>query len=233
MSIWNKWRNPIVVFAITAMLGLSAYVSFAAASDVNDAADGGAQIGAVAKAAADFELAWFQMMGADALAATGQAPDEAQGFYDGAINLYNSSKAVLAAADREPINMALAASDQGLVAMNAAFAQTMALAANGDIVGATNNHMDGTVVLYGNVDPAVKGLAQVAQAGEADLQTRLTSGADELQVFGWITIAVAALAAGFAGWTAWTIYRREETEVATEFTSGESSEPPASWERAA
>lgn len=231
MVIWKTWRSPIVVFAVTAMLAVSAYASFEVAADVNDAADGGAQLGAISKAAADVELAWFQLMGADALAATGQAPAEAQGFYDAGINLYNSSKAVLSAAGKEPINQALAGSDQGLLAMNAAFAGTMALAASGDVAAATGNHMDGTLLLYGSVEPAVKGLAQVAQVADGQLEARMDNGAANLRIFAWISVVVVAMGAAFAGWSAWSIYRREEEEEAGD--ASVSSEQPASWERAA
>ncbi len=229
MAILNKWRNPIVIFAISVMLAVTVYASFAAAGDINDAADGGVQIGAISKAAADFELAWFQMMGADALAATGEAPAEAQGFYDGGLALYNQSKAVLQAADREPINLAIAGSDQALVMMNAAFEGTMALAASGDIAAATSNHMDGTVVLYSNVEPAVKGLAQVGVVGDERLTARLNSGAADLRMLGWISVAVVALGAVFAGWSAWSIYRREDEDAAESATSDQSS----SWSQAA
>lgn len=223
MFLWTVWRNPIAVFAVVAVLAVASYATFAAASEVNEAADGQMEIGAVAKAAADLELAWFQAMGADALAATGQAPDEAQGFYDGAINLYNSSKVVLSAAGIDEVNQALAGSDQALVVMNQAFEVTKQLAANGDVVGATRNHMDNTVVLYSNVEPAVKGLAQIAQAGDARLEARLDNGATDLRIFGWISAVVAAMGAAFAGWTAWSIYRRDDDPaISVSDASGES-----------
>lgn len=232
MSIWTKWRNPIAIFAVTAMLAVAAYGSLAAASDINEAADAQVSIGALSDAASDLELAWFQAMGADALAATGEAPAEAQGFYDGAIELYDSSKLVLSAAGIEQIDQALAGSDQGLVAMNAAFAETMRLAnEEGNVAAATANHMDNTVALYSNVDPAVKGLALVAQAADARLEAKMNSGASSLRLLGWLSVAVVAIGAAFAGWTAWSIYRRDDE---AEMASGSgSSEQPESMERAA
>lgn len=229
MFIWTKWRNPIAVFAVTGMLAAAAIVSMIAAGDLNEASDAQVTVGALSKAAADFELAWFQAMGADALAATGQAPDESQGFYDGSINLYNSSKAVLSAAGISQINQALAASDQGLAVMNAAFAETMRLAASGDVASATDNHMDGTVALYGRVDPAVKGLALVAQAADARLEARMNSGAAKLRLMSGLSLAIAAMGALFAGWTAWSMYRREDDAA----TVGEASPQPVSFEKAA
>ncbi len=231
MSQLFKWRNPIAVFAVSMMLAVTVYASFAAAGDINDASDGGVQLGAISKAAADIELAWFQMMGADALAATGHAPAEAQGFYDAGLDLYNSSKAVLAAAGKEPIDQALAGSDQALVAMNAAFAGTMELAKSGNIEAATANHMDGTVLLYGNVEPAVKGLAQVGQVADGQLAARLNNGAADLRLLGSVSAAIVAMGALFAGWSAWSIYRREdEEEMAMEAPS---YEQPESLDRAA
>ena len=231
MSIWTKWRNPIAIFAVTAMLAVAAYGSLAAAGDINEAADAQVSIGALSSAASDLELAWFQAMGADALAATGEAPAEAQGFYDGAINLYNSSKLVLAAAGIEQIDQALAGSDQGLDAMNAAFAETTRLAATGDVAAATSNHMDNTLVLYDNVAPAVEGLGLVAQTADARLEAKMNSGASSLRLLGWLSVAVVALGAIFAGWTAWSIYRRDdEAEMAS---SSDTMEQPESMERAA
>lgn len=230
MILWNKWRNPIVVVAVAVMLAVSTYASFAVASDVNDAADGGIQLGAISKAAADVELAWTQMIGADALAATGQASAEAQASFDSATNLYNSSKAVLAAADKDPINQALAGSDQGLVLMNDAFAGTMDLAKTGEIARATANHTGGVLVLYASVEPAVKGLAQVGQAADLQLKARMDNGAADLRLLGWISAAVVALGAAFAGWSAWSIYRRDEEEDEADSMA---TEPSASWEEAA
>lgn len=229
MSNWTKWRNPIAGFAVAGMLAFTAIAVFMATGDMNDAADAQVQIGALSSAAADLELAWFQAMGADALAATGQAPDESQGFYDGAINLYNSSKAVLASAGISQIDQALAASDQGLAATTAAFNETMRLAAAGDIVAATDNHMDSTVVLYGSVGPAVEGLAQIAQAADAKLFSSMNSGAATLRTLFGAGLAVAALGAAFAAWSAWAIYSRKEDYAAS---GSDSSEVP-SMERAA
>ncbi len=226
MSFVSKWRNPLVVVVVVGMLFAAGIASSMASNDLTDAAKADVQIGALSKAASNFELAWFQAMGADALAATGQAPDEAQGFYDGAINLYNSSKAVLASAGIPEIDQALAASDQGLAVMNAAFAGTMAFAAVGDVASATANHMNGTVVLYGNVDPAVKGLSLVAQAADAQLVSEMNSGASKLRLMSTLSLVVAALVAAFAGWSAWTIYRREES-------ANSSNGEQASFERAA
>lgn len=198
-----------MVMVVTAMLAIAAYALIAASSDMKDAAGAQVKIGALSKAAADMELAWFQAMGADALAATGEAPDESQGFYDGAINLYNSSKVVLSAAGIEQIDVALAASDQGLAGMNAAFAETMRIAATGNVVAATDNHMDNTVVLYNTVEPAVKGLGQVAQAADARLEARMIAGASDLNLAGWISVFIGVIGAMFAGWSGWSIYRRE------------------------
>lgn len=231
MSIWTKWRNPIAIFAVAAMLAVAAYGSLTAAGDINEAADAQVSIGALSNAAADLELAWFQLMGADALAATGEAPAESQGFYDGGLELYNSSKAVLAAAGIEQIDQALAGSDQGLVAMNAAFDGTMQLAAAGDVAGATNNHIDNTLVLYDNVAPAVEGLGLVAQAADARLESSMNSGASSLRLLGWLSVGVVAIAAMFGGWSAWSIYRRDdEADMAS---SSDSKEQPESMERAA
>ncbi len=216
------------------MLAVAAYGSLAAAGDINEAADAQVSIGALSTAASDLELAWFQVMGADALAATGQAPAESQGFYDAGIELYNSSKLVLSAAGIEQIDQALAGSDQGLVAMNAAFAGTMALAANSDVAGATSNHMDNTLVLYDNVAPAVEGLGLVAQAADARLEAKMNSGASSLRLLGWLSAGVVALAALFAGWSAWSIYRREDDEVEMVTESGsDSTDQSDSFERAA
>jgi hypothetical protein len=226
MSFVSKWRNQLVDVAVVGMLVAAGVASSMASSDINEAAEAQVQIGALSKAAADFELAWFQAMGADALAATGQAPDEAQGFYDGAINLYNSSKAVLASAGIPEIDQALAASDQGLAVMNQAFAGTMAYAAAGDVASATANHMNGTVVLYGNVDPAVEGLTLVAQAADAQLVAEMNSGASKLRLMSTLSFVVAAFGAAFAGWSAWSIYRKEGS-------AGSSHGEQASFERAA
>ena len=210
MSIWTNWRNPIAVIAIAGMLTVAGIASMMASTDLSDAADAQVKIGALSSAAAEVELAWFQAMGADALAATGQARAESQGFYDGSINLYNSSKAVLSSAGISQIDQALAASDQGLLAMDAAFNETMRIAATGDIEAATDNHMNSTVALYGNVDPAVKGLALVAQAADGKLEASMNSGASKLQLLSILSLVVAALGALFAGWTAWSVYRRED-----------------------
>ena len=229
MFIWNKWRNPIAVFAVAGMLTVAAISSMIAAGDLNEASDAQIQIGALSQAAAGVELAWFQAMGADALAATGEAPAESQGFYDGAINLYNANKAVLSAAGVSEIDQALGASDQGIAAMNVAFDETMALARAGNIAAATANHMDGTVALYGSVDPAVKGLALVAQGADALLVSEMNSGAFKLRLLSGISLAFAAMGGLFAGWTTWSIYRgrgRKENEAA-------SASEPSSWERAA
>lgn len=228
MSKWMNWRNPVAGFAVAGTLSVVAIAIFILASDLNEASDAQGTVGALSSAAAGVELAWFQAMGADALAATGQAPDESQGFYDGAINLYNSSKAVLAAAGVSQIDQALAASDQGLVAADAAFVETMRLAATGDVVAATNNHMDSTVVLYGSVDPAVKGLALVAQAAEAKLASSLNSAAKTLRVLFGVGIAAAAIGAFFAGWAVWAIYKDED-----ENALGADSLQSVSMERAA
>ena len=40
MFLWNKWRNPIAVFAVTAVVAVASYATFTAAGDINDAADG-------------------------------------------------------------------------------------------------------------------------------------------------------------------------------------------------
>ena len=109
--------------------------------------------------------------------------------------------------------------------MNAAFEGTMALAAVGDVVGATANHMDNTVALYGSVDPAVKGLALVAQAADAKLEAALDSGASSLRLLGWISVAVVAMAAAFTGWSAWSIYRREEDGAVADSMPGSMEEP--------
>lgn len=225
MFLVNKWRNPIAMFAIAGMLIAAGIVFMMAASDLNEAADGDVEIGALSHAASDFELAWFQLMGADALAATGEAPDEAQGFYDGGLNLYNSSKAVLSAAGIPEIDQALAASDQGLAATNAAFDETMQLALAGDVEAATANHMNATVALYGDVDPAVDGLAQVADAASASLQDEINSGASQARIMSGLSLVFAIAGAIFAGWTAYTLYRKEE-EV-------QGVEQPASYERVA
>ncbi len=225
MFLWNKWRNPIAMFAVAGMLIAAGIVFMMAAGDVSDAADGNVQIGALSQAAEDFELAWFQIMHADAVAATGNAEAEARGFYDGGLNLYNSSKAVLSAAGRTQIDQAIAASDQGLAAAGAAFEQTIALANTGDIEGATDNHLAANVGLYGQVDPAVKGLAQIAQAADAELKTKLDNGASQLRIMSSLSLAVAIAGAVFAGWTAWSVYRKEDEEQAVE--------RPASMERAA
>ena len=206
MSFVSKWRNQLVLTADVGMLVVAGVASLMAASDLNEASEAQVQIGALSKAASEFELAWFQAMGADALAATGQAPAEAQGFYDGAINLYNTSKAVLASAGIPEINQALAASDQGLAVMNEAFRGTMAYAAAGDVASATANHMNGTVVLYGNVDPAVKGLSLVAQAADAQLVAEMSSGASQLRLISTLSFVIAAFGAVFAGWS---IFRKE------------------------
>lgn len=227
MFIWTKWRNPIAVFTVSAMLTAAAILTVITASDLNEASDASVQIGALSKAAADLELAWFQAMGADALAATGQAPDEAQGFYEGAINLYDSSKVVLAAAGIPEINQALAASDQGLAGMTAAFAQTMALAPV-SVEQATQNHLAAAGAIYNSVDPAVKGLAQVAQAADAHLVSEMNSGATKLRIMAGLSFVIAAAGAAFAGWSAWSIYRREDDESA----AAEGREPE-SYERAA
>ena len=206
MSFVSKWRNQLVLAAVVGMLVVAGVASLIAANDLNEASEAQVQIGALSKAASDFELSWFQAMGADALAATGQAPAEAQGFYDGAINLYNTSKAVLASAGIPEINQALAASDQGLAVMNEAFRGTMAYAAAGDVASATANHMNGTVVLYGNVDPAVKGLSLVAQAADAQLVAEMSSGASQLRLISTLSFVIAAFGAVFAGWS---IFRKE------------------------
>ena len=228
MFIWAKWRNPIALSVVAVMLAVAAFASFAAASDIDDAADGSVQIGAISKAAADIELAWFHMMGADALAATGEAPAEAQGAYDAGMNLYNSSKAVLAAAGKEPIDQALAGSDQGLVAMNAAFAGTMQLAELQGPAAATANHMDATLLIYNNVEPAVKGLGQIAQAADAELVAKMNNGASDLRLLGWVSAGVVALAAMFTAWSAWSIYRKEDDEA-----ESVASDESVSFERAA
>ena len=229
MIFWKNWRNPITIFALAGMLTVAAIITLVAAGDLNEASDAQVQIGALSKAAADLELAWFQAMGADALAATGQAPDESQGFYDGAINLYNSSKAVLSAAGIPELDQALAASDQGLDVMNAAFVGTMALAAAGDVVAATDNHMNVTIALYNNVDPAVKGLALVAQAADARLEAKLNSGATTLRVLSGFSLAIAAMGAAFAGWAVWAVYRRRDDAA----SDGDSSQDRPSWQQAA
>jgi hypothetical protein len=228
MSIWKNWRTPIAMFAVSGMLVAAAVSMIITAGDTNEAADAGVQLGALSQAAAGVELAWFQAMSADALAATGQAPDESQGFYDGAINLYNGNKAVLQAAGVAEIDQALAASDQGLAVMSQAFTGTRALAESGNVAAATANHLDATVALYGNVEPAVKGLALVAQAADAELESRLNSGAANLRLLSGLSLAVAALGAIFAGWTAAMIYRKEDDEAGSVAT-----EQPTSWERAA
>jgi hypothetical protein len=81
----------------------------------------------------------------------------------------------------------------------------MRLAAAGDIVGVTDNHMDQTVALYAGVDPAVKGLALVAQAADARLVPKMNSGAASLRTLFGVSIAVGAIGALFAGWSAWAI----------------------------
>ena len=226
MYVWKKWQNPVVLSVVAVMLAVSAYAVFATASDLNDASDAQVQIGALSKAASDIELAWYQAMGADALAATGEAADEAQGFYDGAINLYNSAKVVLSAAGIEQIDHAMAGSDQGLAAMNVAFAETARLASLGQVEAATDNHLNNNVAIYGNVDAAIDGLGLVAAAADERLAARMNGGAADLRMLGWISSFVVALGAAFAGWTAWSIYKREDE-------TDEVSAEPSSFERAA
>ena len=227
MSNWISWRNPAAIFAVAAMLAVAAISSLLAASDLNEASDGQATVGALTRAASNIELAWYQAMGADALAVAGTAPDEAQGFYDGAITLYDESKAVLAAADIPEIDQALAGSDQGLLAMNASFAGTLALAENGDIQGATDNHMVNTFAIYNQVDPAVEGLALVALAADAKLQSKMDSGATKLRAVSIAGLVFAIFGAVYAGWL---VYRRDDE---SSMDSGEMSEEPVNFEKAA
>jgi hypothetical protein len=225
MSNWISWRNPAVVAVVAAMLAVAAIVSLLAASDLNEASDGQAIVSGLTQAAANIELAWYQAMGADALAATGQAPDEAQGFYDSAINLYNQNKAVLASVGIAEIDQAMAGSDQGLAGMTQAFAGTLALAGDGQIAEATANHLNASGAIYSQVDPAVEGLALVAQAADAKLQSKMDAGATKLRAISIIGLFVAAFGAAYAGWLAYTSRKEEAT--------GAMAEESAQFEKAA
>ncbi len=230
MFLWKKWRNPIAVFAVTAMLGLAAYGAIEASGDLSDAAGGQVQISQWAVAASDVELAWNEAVGADALAATGQAPAESQASFDAAIARYNSGKAILSTTGIEQVDLALAGTDQGLAALTASFNGTLALAASGDVAAATGNHMANTLAVFTGVQPAVQGLGQVSQAATVRLEGRMDSGASSLQLLGWISAAVVAIGAAFTGWSVWSIYRKDEEEAEA---STVSTEPSASWEQAA
>jgi hypothetical protein len=210
MSNWIVWRGPAALFALAAVLAIASFISLMAAGDANEASDGQATVAALTRAAADIELAWYQAMGADALAATGERPAEARDFYNGAINLYNEAKAVLAAAEVEQIDQALAGSDAGIAGMTQAFEGTLQLAASGNIPAATQNHFDLTInQIYNNVDPAVEGLAMVAAAADAKLQSSLDSGASTLRWFSVFTLIIAAAGLAYAAYNGWTVYQSE------------------------
>lgn len=228
MSNLISWRNPAAIFVVAAMLGVAAVVSLIAASDLNEASDGQATVGALTRAAANVELAWYQAMGADALAVSGTANAEAEGFYAGAINLYDENRAVLAAAGITEIDQALAGSDQGIALMNEAFAGTVALSSAGMIQDATDNHMDATIAIYDNVDPAVQGLALVAQAADAQLQSEMNSGATKLRSVSIVGLVIAAFGALYGGWL---IYRRDDEAV--EVTAEVSDDEPVDLQKAA
>ena len=209
MNNWITWRGPIVGFAVAAMLLVAGIGSLIAAGDLNEASEGQATASALTKAAANIELAWYQAMGADALAATGEAPDEAQGFYDGAINLYNEAKAVLSAAGVTQIDQALAGSDEGLASMTQAFEGTLQLAATQGAEAATAHHLQNTVAIYNAVDPAVDGLATIAEAADAKLQSSLDSGASTLRWLSIFSLLIAAAGLAYAAYSAWTVYQKE------------------------
>ena len=217
MTRWMPWRGPAIFLALSVMLMVSGLGTLMAAGDANEASDGQATASVLARAAADLELAWFQAMGADALAATGEAPLQSQGIYDGAINLYNQAKAVLAAAGVEQIDMALAGSDQGLQAMGQAFQQTLQLAETEGPAAATQHHLDITVVqIYNDVDPAVQGLKVVAGIADSRLQSSLDSGASTLRWFSVFTLIFAAAGLAWTAYSGWNVYRGERIAAAAE-----------------
>lgn len=210
MTKLMPWRSPATLFALAAILAIASWMSLMAAGNANEASDAQATTSALTHAAANIELAWYQAMGADALAATGEAPAEAQGFYDGAINLYNSARTVLLEAKVEQINQALAGSDQGLAGLSQAFQGTLQLAASGDIAAATQNHLQNTVTIYNSVDPAIEGLDTIAGLADAKLQSSLDSGASTLRWFSVFTLIVAAAGIAYAAYGAWTVYQDQQ-----------------------
>jgi hypothetical protein len=220
-----SWRNPAAVIVVSAMLFVAGFASMIAAGDLNEASDGQATASALTRAAANMELAWYQLIGADALAATGAAPAEAQGFYDAAIELYNESKAVLSAAGVEQIDQAVAGSDQGLAGMTQAFQGTLQLAASGDIAAATQSHLQNTGAIYEAVDPALEGLMTIAGIADSRLQESLDSGAGSLRLLGIFSLIIASLGAAFAAYSGWTVYQQQ--------SKGEAGEKPQQMSKAA
>ena len=82
MTFLSKWRNSIAVLAVSAMLVVASVVFFTAAGDVNEASDSIAQISGLETAVDGVDTGWSYMVRADALAATGEAPEEARVLFD-------------------------------------------------------------------------------------------------------------------------------------------------------
>ncbi len=213
MSILSRWRNPMAVFAVSAMLAVAVFTIFTAAADVDEAADSTVKIAGLSEAAAAVESGWSLMMRADALAATGQAPAEAQAMFDQGQATYNAGKLALSTAGIEQVDQALAGTDQGLAGMIQSFGGTMQLA-QVDVGRATANHLTNSAGILANVQPAIVGLGQVVAAGDDRLVTRLNNGGSTLRLIAWLSAAVAALGMAFAAWSAWSMNRREDDDAA-------------------
>ena len=209
MTFLSKWRNSIAVLAVSAMLVVASVVFFTAAGDVNEASDSIAQISGLETAVDGVDTGWSYMVRADALAATGEAPEEARVLFDTGLATYEGSKLALASVGIAQIDQALAGTDQGLASLTQSFEGTMQLAEMGDVASAAQNHVTNTLAVLEGVQPAIVGLGQIVDAANLELGTQLNDGGTTARQVGALGGAVAAFGILFAAWTAWSASRRE------------------------